>query len=170
MDGIHYLENFISDPALLFDSLIQTIAWDESMRARKTASFGKAYNYSQINYSDQPFLPQLANIANQIKDTIGFYPNNCLINYYLDGNSKMGFHADQTDILVEKTGVVIISLGATRTLRFRNIADKSIQVDYPLPSGSLIYMTDTVQEYWHHAIPKSSTQDGRISLTFRKLK
>jgi len=77
------------------------------------------------------------------------------MNYYMDGSSKMGFHSDQTDILEEGTGVGIISLGATRILRFRSIEDKSITKDFALPSGSFIYMTNEVQELWQHAIPKS---------------
>ncbi|KAA2239012.1 alpha-ketoglutarate-dependent dioxygenase AlkB [Chitinophaga agrisoli] len=105
-----------------------------------------------------------------IHGALGFTPNNCLINFYMDGTSKMGYHSDQTDILAAGTGVVIISLGATRVLRFRNIADKEQVVDFPLPSGSLIYMTQELQGVWQHAIPAADTDEGRMSLTFRKMK
>jgi hypothetical protein len=50
------------------------------MVARKTASFGKAYNYSQIDYPFLEFLPELEDINNKLEITIGFKPNNCLIN------------------------------------------------------------------------------------------
>ncbi|MFK7031464.1 alpha-ketoglutarate-dependent dioxygenase AlkB family protein [Flavobacterium oreochromis] len=43
-------------------------------------------------------------------------------------------------------------------------------IDFALPSGSLIYMTQEVQSRWVHAIPKSDTDKGRMSLTFRKIK
>jgi len=145
-------------------------AWDERMVARKTASFGKAYNYSQISYPFQAFIPALKPIVELIEETLGFLPNNCLLNYYLDGQSKMGFHSDQTDILVEGTGVAIVSIGDTRTLRFRKIKDKEVSVDYDLLAGSLIYMPNEIQDECQHAIPKSDTAHGRISLTFRKLK
>jgi len=69
------------------------------MVARKTASYGKAYNYSQIEYPFQPLLHALEQLTDGIEQTIGFLPNNCLINYYPDGKSKMGFHSDQVDIL-----------------------------------------------------------------------
>jgi hypothetical protein len=59
MDGITYIENFIDNPSQLFNLLISTVKWDERMTARKTASFGKAYNYSQIEYPYQEFLPEL---------------------------------------------------------------------------------------------------------------
>ena len=82
----------------------------------------------------------------------------------------MGFHSDQTDILVENTGIAIISLGETRILRFKNIENNELIKDFELPSGSLIYMTQEVQKLWLHAIPKSNTENGRMSLTFRKIK
>ncbi|UII19881.1 alpha-ketoglutarate-dependent dioxygenase AlkB [Fulvivirga ligni] len=169
MNGITYIDHFINHPEELFDFLKSNVSWDERMAARKTASFGRAYNYSQMSYPYQEFPEPLKSIINGINDTHNFEPNNCLINYYLDGTSKMGFHSDQTDILEMGTGVAIISIGAVRTLRFRNIADQAIIHDFDLQSGSLIYMTNEVQNEWQHAIPKSDTQEGRMSLTFRKI-
>jgi len=170
MEGITYIENFIDKPSILFEKLKSAVDWDERMNARKTASFGKAYNYSQMSYPFQEFPDDLVSIIDSIKRTLNFEPNNCLINYYLDGKSKMGFHSDQTDILHEGTGVAIISVGETRTLRFRNIEHRELITDFQLPSGSLIYMTNEVQDEWQHSIPKSDTDNGRMSLTFRKIK
>lgn len=170
MKDIIYISDFLANHADLFDQLKTSVDWDDRMRARKTASYGVAYNYSQINYPDQGFTEELEEVVEKINEALGFEPNNCLINYYLDGQSKMGFHSDQTDILVPDTGVVIVSLGETRTLRFRKIEDHSVVVDYDLPSGSLIYMTNEVQDEWQHAIPKSITDKGRMSLTFRQIR
>lgn len=167
--GIIYIQSFISSPAQLYELLIASVKWDERMTARKTASFGKAYNYSQMDYPFQAFLPELEEIIDKLNVIIRFKPNNCLINYYFDGKSKMGYHSDQTDILEECTGIAIVSLGETRSLKFRNIADPEEFHAYELPSGSLIYMTQEVQANWQHAIPKSDTEKGRISLTFRKI-
>lgn len=169
MDGITYIENFIDNPSALFEQLKNDVSWDERMSARKTASFGNAYNYSQISYPFQEFTTELRAIVERVNREIGFKPNNCLINYYLDGKSKMGFHSDQTDILAEGTGVGIVSIGETRILRFRNIENQETRRDFELLSGSLIYMTNNVQDQWQHSIPKSDTENGRMSLTFRKI-
>ncbi|MBE8727630.1 alpha-ketoglutarate-dependent dioxygenase AlkB [Flavobacterium hungaricum] len=169
MNGVTHIENFIQNPDHLFDLLTTTVKWDGRMTARKTASFGKAYNYSQIEYPYQEFLPELQNIIQQLKPIIGFEANNCLINYYEDGKSKMGYHSDQTDILEKNTGIAIVSIGETRTLKFRNIENPEEFVSYELTSGSLIYMTQEIQDSWQHAIPKSDTENGRISLTFRQI-
>lgn len=170
MNGITYIENFINKPAELFGLLTSIVKWDERMTARKTASFGKAYNYSQIDYPYQDFLPELEAINKKLKTVISFEPNNCLVNYYLDGKSKMGYHSDQTDILVADTGIAIVSIGETRILKFRNIENPDQFVSYSLTAGSLVYMTQEVQSIWQHSIPESDTENGRISLTFRQIR
>ncbi|BDD05292.1 alpha-ketoglutarate-dependent dioxygenase AlkB [Aureibacter tunicatorum] len=170
MEGIIYIENFVDESEELFEYLRVNLNWDERMSSRKTASFGLAYNYSQISYPYQDFPDRFKNIIISIHAELGFEPNNCLVNYYLDGKSKMGFHSDQTDILDEGTGVAIVSLGATRVLRFRRIDDKETIKDFELPSGTLIFMSNEIQKNWQHAIPKSETENGRMSLTFRKLR
>ena len=74
MDGITHIENFIDNPSGLFDLLTTTVKWDERMAARKTASFGNAYNYSQISYPYQDFLPELEDINKKLKAVLGFEP------------------------------------------------------------------------------------------------
>lgn len=169
MIGITFIEKFIENPTILFNWLISNVTWGERMSARKTASYGHAYNYSQISYPYKEPLPQLEEIIKKLDPIIGFKPNNCLLNYYLDGKSKMGFHSDQTDILVKDTGIAIISLGETRILKFRNIKNHEQVLNYELAAGSLVYMTQEIQNEWQHSIPKSDTENGRISLTFRQL-
>ena len=163
-----YLGNFMDNSIELFEDLRENTDWDERMLARKTASFGVAYNYSDILYPDNKMPESINKIAIKLQEIISFLPNNCLINYYLDGKSKMGYHSDQTDILFENTGIAIISLGETREIIFRNIQNKENKVNYQLKTGSLLYMTQEVQEIWQHSIPKNDTNNGRISLTFRK--
>ncbi|KFC18912.1 alpha-ketoglutarate-dependent dioxygenase AlkB [Epilithonimonas lactis] len=170
MDGITYIENFIDNPTELFNILITNVKWDERMTARKTASFGKAYNYSQIDYPYQEFLHELKVIIEKLKPVIGFEPNNCLVNFYMDGKSSMGYHSDQTDILETDTGIAIVSIGEARVLKFRNIENPAQFLTYELTAGSLVYMTQEIQKIWKHSIPKSDTENGRISLTFRQMK
>ena len=62
INGILFIPNFIDNPNGLFEYLVENVVWDESMFSRKTASYGKAYNYSQISYPYQDFLPELNKI------------------------------------------------------------------------------------------------------------
>jgi alkylated DNA repair dioxygenase AlkB len=168
MKDIIYIENFLENHLELMSELIDNVCWDDRMSSRKTASFGSAYNYSQITYAETPLPSNLDAIKSDIAKVVGFEPNNCLVNYYLDGKSKMGFHSDQTDILCDSTGIVIVSLGDTRVFRFRNIKDREVRKDYILKPGSLFYMSSEIQDEWQHSVLKGENE--RISLTFRKVK
>ncbi|MBO6514981.1 MAG: alpha-ketoglutarate-dependent dioxygenase AlkB [Bacteroidia bacterium] len=170
MEGMYHKENYLDNPSELLTYLKENIAWDDRMKARKTASYGVAYNYSEISYPFQEFPDELETVRRSIEEILGFCPNNCLLNYYLTGDSTMGYHSDQVDILEEGTGVAILSLGASRVLRFRSITNKEIKHDVVLHHGSLFYMENEIQERWQHAIPKSDSKQARISLTFRKIR
>lgn len=169
IEGAFLIPNFVLDPDTLFHTISESTLWDERMQTRKTASFGVAYNYDPMSYPFQEMLPDLTLLCEKIHTQTAFIPNNCLINLYADGNSKMGYHSDQTDMLAPNTGVAIISLGEVRTLRFRKTSNKEEKIAFDLPNGSLFYMNQKVQKLWQHAIPKKKTEKARISLTFRQI-
>ncbi len=162
--------DFVPDAPALFADLTDSINWDETMRARKTASFGAPYNYAQMNYPAREFPPLLAALLPQLEAKIGWRPNNSLVNFYADGDSTMGFHFDATEILQPETGVAIVSLGDERVLTFKNIADKTVKWEQPMPSGSLLLMSAPTQSEWLHGILKQAGAGARVSLTFRRLK
>ena len=165
------LNNFVANHNSLLEQTMNTCDWDKSMNARWTASFGIPYEYNGMEYPVKPFPDFMLSMISEISNTIrGLEPNNCLVNLYHDGDSSMGFHSDNLEKLVEGTGVAIISLGSTRTLRYKNKTYKDNVHDYELKAGSLVYMDDDVQAEWLHAIPKCDTTEPRISLTFRQLK
>ncbi|MAT15593.1 MAG: alpha-ketoglutarate-dependent dioxygenase AlkB [Planctomyces sp.] len=166
---IKLINGFLEDPDHLFRELRFTVNWDERMRARKTASFGVSYDYSGLTYPESPIPEYLQPVCDQIESTIGFAPNNCLLNYYPDGESSMGYHSDSSEELLEGTGVAIVSLGSGRHIWFRSKADKEQQYKYLLTSGSLLYMDQALQEDWLHAIPKEPDVGERISMTFRHI-
>ena len=161
--------DFVPDAASLYETLASSVQWEEHIRARKNASFGQAYNYSRITYADKPMHPLLVPIVDALEQRLGFRPNNCLLNFYETGDSSMGYHSDSTEELAPDTGVAIVSLGAERSITFRSKEDVEEKYHYPLPSGSLLYMSQEVQHEWKHAILKQPEVGGRISLTFRRL-
>ncbi|QDT45939.1 2OG-Fe(II) oxygenase superfamily protein [Gimesia alba] len=163
------IENFLDNPDELFRSLRDGVEWDERMKARKTASFGVAYNYSGMTYPKTEMLSELEPVCEKIQQTVGFGPNNCLMNYYPNGQSTMGYHSDSTVELMPGTGVVIVSLGSERQMSYRSKIDKAVKFQYFLKSGALLYMTNEIQNHWQHAIPKDPDAGERISLTFRQI-
>lgn len=167
--NVTFVSGFVANHKDLFDHLLSSVVWDERLRARKTASFGVSYDYSGITYPQVTMPESLQGICKQIEATLGFHPNNCLLNHYPDGQSSMGFHSDSTEELAEGTGVAIVSLGSEREMMFRCKQVRSHEIPYALTPGSLLYMSKEFQSLWLHAIPKSPGSGQRISLTFRRM-
>jgi len=169
LDGVIILNDFNIGGTSLFLKIKKEINWDSSIKSRKTSSFGVPYDYSSINYDFNDFPIFLLEILDKVEMTIGYRPNNCLINYYFDSQSKMGYHSDQINILEPNTGIVILSLGDSRIIRFKNKLDNSL-FDIKLNSDTLLYMTQETQKKWLHSIlPSNDTESERISITFRKI-
>lgn len=158
---------FYADHARLFEQLLSSVSWDASMTARKTASFGMPYNYSQMRYAATAIPAAMEPLHQLLRERLGIPFNNCLLNYYETGNKTMGFHSDDTSGLLAGTGVAIVSLGSMRHISFRSIETPSVEVAFPLPPGSLLYMDDAVQKAWTHAIKREKNVGPRISLTWR---
>lgn len=170
-DKIVVKNNILKDSKTMLYHLKNDIDWDNSMISRKTASFGIPYNYSNINYAKNKIPEFFDDLISIVKSSNGFLPNNCLINFYYDANSKMGFHSDQIDILYKNTGIVIFSFGSSRILRFKNKSDSNIIYDIFLENNSYFYMSQEIQKEWLHSIlkDKSDEDNERFSITFRKI-
>jgi alkylated DNA repair dioxygenase AlkB len=167
--SIRLVSGFLADAAALYEHLVAAVEWDTRLKARKSASFGRAYNYSGIVWPDAPFPDAVAALLPRVAAEARFEPNNCLANFYPDGGSTMGFHSDSTAELTPGTGIAVVSLGAERTVTFRKL-DKSERESHRLPSGSLLWMCPEMQTGWKHAILADPTATGgRISLTFRRI-
>jgi alkylated DNA repair dioxygenase AlkB len=165
-----YIPYFCPTVAVLFEWALSSVDWDESMQARKTASFGVPYNYGKVVCPEVPMPEPFSPLIESLTAQLGYKPNNCLANYYPDGRSSIGFHRDDMENLVRGTGVAIVSLGAARTLYFRRANQRSHRVGFTLASGSLLLMPPQVQDDWQHGIPGDATVlEPRISLTFRKV-
>ncbi|NDD29549.1 MAG: alpha-ketoglutarate-dependent dioxygenase AlkB [Proteobacteria bacterium] len=164
------IERFVDGPEALFDALVGGIDWDRRIAARLTASFGRPYDYAGLTYAACPMPVWLQRLCEGIELRLGFRPDNCLVNYYLDGASKMGYHADDITELADDTGVAIVSLGGVRPLKFRRIGDIEMRHELCQPAGSLLYLPQDVHRAWVHAIPRQKSAAPRISLTFRKLR
>jgi len=79
----------------------------------------------------------------------------------------VGWHADDEPELGQNPLIASLSLGHTRTFRFRhNETRRTISV--VLDSGSLLVMRGSIQHEWQHCLPKTKRAVGpRINLTFR---
>lgn len=164
---VRYFPTAIADADAALTRLGAEIVWRDDMRARRTASFGRPYNYSGQYYPEAPMPPTIRTIANVAAALACHELNNCLCNLYETGRNRMGFHHDSYDELDDASWIAIASLGATRTLLFRSL-DHTHQVRYPLDHGSILMMNRETQLGWLHAVPPERGTERRISLTFRR--
>ena len=123
--------------------------------------------------------------------------NSCLLNKYRSGEDSIKPHRDSEEIFGENPIVVILSVGATRTLTFRRIiydednlhlvqpeTDPGLADEFSveMKEGSMLVMAGALQKYYSHEITKvddggdDGGDDGvtddentwcRYSLTFR---
>ena len=116
---ILFRKDFFETPQVLFNFLINNVAWSDIIRVRKTARFGQPnFDSEQVDLY-QPFFPVMEEISDLLVPIIGFKPNNCFLNYYENGKSKMGWHGDSTHFLQPDTGIAILSVGDTRIFQIR---------------------------------------------------
>ena len=166
---IHYITDLVENHQEWFEYLKNNMQWNKQFQSRHTITFGASYHYQQKTRRDRPMPEFLGPLCKNIETAFHFLPNNCLINSYPTGNHYISFHSDQDMEMKDRTGVVIISLGAMREMAFRNITNPAIKHYYPLAPGSAIFMTDQMQLEWQHGIPRQQDAGHRISLSFRSL-
>ena len=95
--------------------------------------------------------------------------NGILVNYYPDGKSNIGRHADQMGGLNVSDGVLSISFGATRTFNLYPKRGEKLVKSLNLNNGSIVWMAGSkFQKTFRHEVPvESSVIHPRFSLTFR---
>jgi len=94
--------------------------------------------------------------------------NVCLLNFYEDGQQRIGWHSDREEI-GRDTPIASVSLGAPRKFLVRSQTDgRRDRSSIQLQSGSLVVMEPACQTNYLHSVPKESeVNSGRINLTFR---
>lgn len=152
---------------LMGGKLVETPRWQ--------VSFLRDYKFagvvSKATELPDPFVPYLDWINEQ---GYGEF-NQMVVNWYEDGRSYIGPHADNTQPLVPQSPIASITLaseGIHRTFRIRD-HQKKIVADFPTPNGVVLVMGGFFQEELKHEIvkitgKKASLAGKRISLTFRQ--
>lgn len=184
-DGIlNYYPAFLDTPesASYFKSINNNCLWrQEEVRLygklhrleRKVAWYGDrdyAYRYSGQEHHARPWFSELKKLRDQVQAFCGENFNACLLNFYPDGNSGMGWHSDNENSIIRSSCIASLSLGAARPFQLRH-RERETKTELLLETGSLLLMKGRIQEYWQHALPKrSGIGEARINLTFRLMK
>ena len=130
------------------------------------------YEYTGVKLPPKeitPFLRKYLDWANRIDKKDGHNYNMILVNWYKDGNDYIGYHRDNEPMIIPDTSVMTISFGGPRKLKIQN-NDKQTTFDIPMVNNQYVIMGGSFQREFKHSIPKSSSNERRISITLRKFK
>ena len=90
----------------------------------------------------------------------------CILNRYRNGKDSIAAHRDYKDSTID-SNIFGISIGADRSMIFRELSGQKRRIKIRLEAGSLYGMLGHCQSEWTHEIPKESRNEERISLTYR---
>ncbi len=130
---------------------------------------GCGYRYSGLENAIEPWTPLTAAIRRRVGEAAMQEFNSLLLNLYRDGRDAMGWHADDEAELDPDAPIASLSLGASRTLRFRpRRRGTAPTVAVELGHGDLLLMDPPTQRHWQHGLPRRLKVDTpRLNLTFR---
>ncbi|OHU89110.1 MULTISPECIES: alpha-ketoglutarate-dependent dioxygenase AlkB family protein [Pseudoalteromonas] len=163
----------------LYDYLCEQLIWQQP----RIQVFGKyhtiprkqcfiadddvVYSYSKQTLNNSPWPAPLLAMRHRLQRTYGFDFNALLVNWYRDGQDKMGWHSDDEAELGQEPCIVSISLGASRKFKIKHKVTGQ-QYELLLQSGSVLVMHGDSQQLYQHALPaQAKVSGGRINLTFR---
>lgn len=146
------------------------------------------YKYANQTSAASPLRPELQRLIDMVNVLCGSKFNGVLVNRYKSSGSICA-HSDNEKELSPDVGVVALSVGAVRTMRFREVLTKQQKAqlkerkqlqprtDVVMPNGSLMCMFGKKFQklYTHEINPESATatqkkkneKQYRYSLTFR---
>jgi alkylated DNA repair dioxygenase AlkB len=180
--NVLYYNNFLLkvEADQLYQQLLTDLDWKQYpirmfgktiLQPRLIAWYGDQdtqYTYSQTTLIAKGWNDYLKQIQEELKHRFQLNFNSVLANLYRDGQDSMGWHSDNEKELGVQPIIASISLGAIRTLQFREKGNHKAKVSIALESGSLLLMQGDTQDVWQHQIAKTKkVKTPRINLTFR---
>ena len=128
------------------------------------ADAGLDYRYAGRSHPGTGWPTWLAQVRDRLHDHVGYACNHVLLNRYRSGTDHMGWHRD--DERGVEGDILVLSLGAPRTLRWRHLAHGASHA-LQLEHGSLLRLDGRLQ---HRLLAAPGQTLQRISLTFRQLR
>jgi alkylated DNA repair dioxygenase AlkB len=167
---ITYLPEVISPDlaADWFATLREHGDWHASTRMMYERLVGVPRLHCHYAMAD-PRLPQVLRAALAIvRQHVNAPFNSIGLNFYRDEHDSVAPHNDKLHELVPHQPIVLMSLGATRTMVIQRKKPPRLKTELELEAGSLLLMGWNAQLNYDHGIPKLRWPVGpRISVAFR---
>jgi alkylated DNA repair dioxygenase AlkB len=153
--------------------------------ARKVCTYGDpdlSYEYSGKVERVSGWDPLTQELKEFIEKLTQEKYNFVVLNYYRDGNDKIGWHSDKEHSLQPNSTIASLTFGTTRDFMVKpkeflkeRYTDhphfKKGLLKIPLEAGDVLIMGGRMQKSFLHTVPiRKGIVDGRVNLTFRMMK
>jgi alkylated DNA repair dioxygenase AlkB len=151
-----------------FAALRAAVDWHASTRMMYERMVGVPRLHGHYAIDDAG-LPDVLREALAVVEEKAHAPFNSIgLNFYRDEHDSVAPHNDKLHELVPHQPIVLLSLGATRTMVIRRKLPPHLKTELELEAGSLLLMGWNAQLHYDHGIPKLRQPVGeRISVAFR---
>jgi alkylated DNA repair dioxygenase AlkB len=112
---------------------------------------------------------RLREITRRVNEATGNNYNTILMNVYKDGRDNIALHQDKEFQWVPGTGFATVAFGVARPFQIEHNDTKDKQRILHT-KGLCIEMPYPMNQHYKHGIPTCSTDQCRISLTFREVR
>ena len=148
--------------------------YSHKFHSRSVAYYGEfPYAYTGGFHKPRPLSdnPYLASVLDQVRlqfPSLEF--NSAMITRYMNGQQGIPFHSDNEEFILPDSMICTISLGETRTLKFRS-KNKKVHhtTETKLSHGDVLLMTKVSQNFFEHNVPKNMATNMRLSITLRQI-
>lgn len=167
---IRYMPRFIDEAraAQWMEALLEEVAWRDGRRQMYDRDVDVPRLRANFQ-ADDPRMPAVLREALlRVRDRVPAPFDSMGLNLYRDHRDSVAPHNDKLDDIIESYPIVLLSLGATRTMVIRQKRPPNRRLRLELEAGSLLSMSWETQLHYDHGIPKQAHySDPRISVAFR---
>jgi alkylated DNA repair dioxygenase AlkB len=151
-----------------FAALREIVDWHASTRMMYERMVGVPRLHGHYAIDDAGLPDVLREALAVVEQNVHAPFNSIGLNFYRDEHDSVAPHNDKLHELVPHQPIVLLSLGATRTMVIRRKLPPHLKTELELEAGSLLLMGWNAQLHYDHGIPKLRRPVGeRISVAFR---
>jgi alkylated DNA repair dioxygenase AlkB len=169
---IVYRPGFVDPPTAdaWFAALRRDVPWKSLRRQmyEREVDVPRLIGHFRLDTSKGALPAAITDASRRVISDLDVPFNSVGLNLYRDGRDSVAPHNDHLDEIREGFPIVLVSLGATRSMTIRAKAPPRRVIHIDLEPGSLLIMGYETQLHYTHAVPKTAERVGeRISLAFR---
>lgn len=163
---LDWLPRWVQGSDSLFERLRDQVSWSRYRMKMYDREVDQPRLFARIGEEELVRFPLLGEMARALGDRYHERFCSCWANLYRDGRDSVAWHGDRQGRKRHTALVADVSLGAPRGFLLRPKGG-GVSRRFDLGRGDLLVMGGTCQRTYDHAVPKSTTEEPRISLTFR---